>query len=122
MLESRARIHLVSSKAFTWMDQNSLPSLLVQLRRAVKRNFSIPQVCSFKYQIIVVVVVVVVVVVLQFVVVVAVSVVVVVVVVHALTRITKSVVAGQAPGTLELRNSPGKKHKQPKNGTRIYNS
>ena len=74
------------------------------------------------HQIIVVVVVVVVVVVLQFVVVVAVSVVVVVVVVHALTRITKSVVAGQAPGTLELRNSPGKKHKQPKNGTRIYNS
>ena len=41
-------------------------------------------------------------------------VVVVVVVVFTLTRIIKSVVTGQAPVTLELRNTLGKKHKQPK--------
>ena len=41
-------------------------------------------------------------------------VVVVVVVVLTLTRIIKSVVTGQAPVTLELRNTPGKEHKQPK--------
>ena len=34
-----------------------------------------------------------------------------VVVVLTLTRILKSVVTGQAPVTLELRNTPGKKHK-----------
>ena len=39
-------------------------------------------------------------------------VVVVVVVVLKLTRIIKSVVTGQAPVTLELRNTPGKTHKQ----------
>ena len=33
-----------------------------------------------------------------------------VVVVLTLTRIIKSVVIGQAPVTLELRNTPGKKH------------
>ena len=33
------------------------------------------------------------------------------VVVLILTRIIKSVVTGQAPVTLELRNTPGKKHK-----------
>ena len=33
------------------------------------------------------------------------------VVVLTLTRILKSVVTGQAPVTLELRNTPGKKHK-----------
>ena len=38
-------------------------------------------------------------------------VVVVVVVVLTLTRIIKSVVTGQAPVTLEPRNTPGKKHK-----------
>ena len=39
----------------------------------------------------------------------------VVVVVLTLTRMIKSVVTGQAPVTLELRNTPvGKKHKQPK--------
>ena len=38
-------------------------------------------------------------------------VVVVVVVVLTLTRIIKSAVTGQAPVTLELRNTPGKKHK-----------
>ena len=43
-----------------------------------------------------------------------------VVVVLTLTRIIKSVVTGQAPVTLELRNTPGKKHKQTKGGTRIY--
>ena len=48
--------------------------------------------------------------------------VVVVVVVPTLTRIIKSVVTGQAPVTLELRNTPGKKHKQTKGGTRIYHS
>ena len=37
-----------------------------------------------------------------------------VVVVLTLTRIIKSVVTGQAPDTPELRNTPGKKHKQPK--------
>ena len=35
------------------------------------------------------------------------------------TRTTKSVVTGQAPVTLELRNTSGKKHKQTKGGTRI---
>ena len=39
---------------------------------------------------------------------------VVVVVVLTLTRIVKSVVTGQAPVTLELRNTPGKTHTQPK--------
>ena len=34
-----------------------------------------------------------------------------VVVVLTLTRIIKFVVTGQAPVTLELRNTPGKKHK-----------
>ena len=34
------------------------------------------------------------------------------VVVLTLTRIIKSVVTGQAPVTLKLRNTPGKKHKQ----------
>ena len=38
---------------------------------------------------------------------------VVVVVVLTLTRIIKSVVTGQAPVTLELRNTPGKTHTQP---------
>ena len=38
----------------------------------------------------------------------------VVIVVLTLTRIIKSVVTGQAPSTLELRNTPGKKHKQTK--------
>ena len=37
-----------------------------------------------------------------------------VVVVLTLTRIIKSVVTGQAPVTLELRNTPGKTHTQPK--------
>ena len=41
------------------------------------------------------------------------------VVVLTLTRIMKSVVTGQAPVTLELRNTPGEKHKQTKGGTRI---
>ena len=36
---------------------------------------------------------------------------VVVVVILTLTRIIKSVVTGQAPVTLELKNNPGKKHK-----------
>ena len=36
------------------------------------------------------------------------------VVVLTLTRIIKSVVTGQASVTLELRNTLGKKHKQPK--------
>ena len=36
------------------------------------------------------------------------------VVVVALTRIIKSVVTGQAPVTLELRNTPGKNTNQPK--------
>ena len=48
--------------------------------------------------------------------------VVVVVVVLTLTRIIKSVVTGQAPVTLELRNTPGKKHKKTQGGTRIYHS
>ena len=43
-----------------------------------------------------------------------------VVVVLVLTRIIESVVTGQAPVTLELKNTPGKKHKQTKGGTRIY--
>ena len=47
---------------------------------------------------------------------------VVVVVVVTLTRIIKSVVTGQAPATLERRNTPEKKHKQIKGGTRIYHS
>ena len=38
----------------------------------------------------------------------------VVVVVLTITHIIKSVVPGQAPVTLELRNTPGKKHTQPK--------
>ena len=38
----------------------------------------------------------------------------IVVVVLTLPRIIKSVVTGQAPVTLELRNTPGGKHKQPK--------
>ena len=42
------------------------------------------------------------------------TVVVVVVVVFTLTRIIKSVVTGQAPVTLELRNTPGKNTTQPK--------
>ena len=47
----------------------------------------------------------------------------VVVVVLTLTRIIKSVVTGQAPVTLELRNTPGKTHTQPnQGGTRIYHS
>ena len=45
-----------------------------------------------------------------------------VVVVLALTRIIKSVVTGQAPVILELRNTPDEKHKQTKGGTRIYHS
>ena len=44
---------------------------------------------------------------------------VVVVVVLTLTRITKSVVAGQAPGTLELRNTPGKNTNNPRWYTHI---
>ena len=40
--------------------------------------------------------------------------VVVAVVVLTLTRITKSVVTGQAPVTLELRNTPGKNTNKPK--------
>ena len=43
----------------------------------------------------------------------------VVVVFLTLTRIMKSVVTGQAPVTLELRNTPGKNHKKIKSGTRI---
>ena len=43
-------------------------------------------------------------------------------VVLTLTRTIKSVVTGQAPATLELRNTPGKKHKQTEGGTRIYHS
>ena len=45
-----------------------------------------------------------------------------VVVVLTSTRIIKSVITGQAPVTLEQRNTPGKKHKQTKGGTRIYHS
>ena len=44
----------------------------------------------------------------------AVVVVIVVVVVLTLTRIIKSVVTGQAPVTLELRNTPGKNTNKPK--------
>ena len=47
------------------------------------------------------------------------SFVVVVVVVLTLTRIIKSVVTGQAPVTLELRNTPGKTHTT-QGGARIY--
>ena len=46
----------------------------------------------------------------------------VVVVVLTFTRIIKSVVTEQAPVTLELRNTPWKKHKQTKGGTRMYHS
>ena len=42
------------------------------------------------------------------------GIVVVVVVVLTFTRMIKSVVTGQAPVTLELRNTPGKTHTQPK--------
>ena len=42
-----------------------------------------------------------------------------VVVILTLTRIIKSLVAGHAPVSLELRNTPGKKHKA-KSGTRAY--
>ena len=45
---------------------------------------------------------------------------VVVVVVLTLTRIIKPVVAEQAPISLELRNTPGTKHKQTKGGIRMY--
>ena len=51
-----------------------------------------------------------------------VALVVVVVVILTLTRIIKSLVTGQAPVTLELRNTPGEKHKQTTGGTRIYHS
>ena len=43
------------------------------------------------------------------------------VVVLTLTRIIKPVVTGQAPVTLELRNTPGKTHTT-QGGTRIYHS
>ena len=46
---------------------------------------------------------------------------VVVVVVLTLTRIIKSVLTGQAPVTLELRNTPGKTHTT-QGGTRTYHS
>ena len=49
------------------------------------------------------------------------TVIIVVVVVLTLTRIIKSVVTGQAPVTLELRNTPGKTHTT-QGGTRIYHS
>ena len=65
-------------------------------------------------------VVVVVVVFVVVVVVVVVVAVVVVVVVLTLTRVIKSVGTGQAPVTLELRNAPGKTHKQTRGGTRVY--
>ena len=42
------------------------------------------------------------------------TVIVVVVVVLTLTRIVKSVVTGEAPVTLELRNTPGKNTNKPK--------
>ena len=44
---------------------------------------------------------------------------VVVVVVLTLTRIVKSVVTGQAPVTLELKNTPGKNTHATQGGTRI---
>ena len=47
---------------------------------------------------------------------------VVVVVVLTLTRIIKSVVTGQAPVTLELRNTPGKNTHTTQGGIRIYHS
>ena len=51
-----------------------------------------------------------------------VAVVIVVVVVLTLTRIIKSVVTGQAPVTLELRNTPEGKTQTTQGGTRIYHS
>ena len=42
-----------------------------------------------------------------------------VVVVLTLSRMIKSVETGQAPVTLELRNTRGKKHKQTEGGTRM---
>ena len=56
------------------------------------------------------------------VVVVVVVVIVVVVVVLTLTRIIKSVVTGQAPVTLELRNTPGKNTNYPRWYTHVYHS
>ena len=47
---------------------------------------------------------------------------VVVAVVLTLTRFIKSAVTDQAPATLEVRNTPGKKHEQTKIGTRICHS
>ena len=47
---------------------------------------------------------------------------VVVVVVLTLTRIIKSVAARQAPVTLEVRNTPGKKQSHTKGGARTYHS
>ena len=41
-------------------------------------------------------------------------------VVVTLSRIIKSVFTGQAPVTLELRNTPGKRHKQAKGGTHVW--
>ena len=50
-------------------------------------------------------------------------VVVVVVAVLTLTRVIKSVVTGEAPVTLELRNTPGKTHTHTtQGGTRMYHS
>ena len=43
-----------------------------------------------------------------------------VVVVLTLTRTINSVLTGQAPVTLELRNTPGNRHTQTKGGTRIH--
>ena len=45
-----------------------------------------------------------------------------VVVVLTLNRIIKAVVTRQAPVTLELRNTAGKKHKHIEGGTCIYHS
>ena len=50
------------------------------------------------------------------------DVVVVVVVILTLPCIIKPVVTGQAPVSLELRNTTGKKHKQIEGGTRKYHS
>ena len=47
---------------------------------------------------------------------------VVVVVVLTLPHMVKSVVTGQPPVTAELRNTPGKRHKRTKCGTRIHHS
>ena len=55
-------------------------------------------------------------------VVVVVAVVVVLAVLTLLARTVTSVVTGQAPVALEWRNSPGKKHKQTGNGTRVHRS